>query len=273
MPRFFISKFLTLLLCSLLLQFCTSCGGGGGGGGDSSSESFTIDACRSIGLRLINGESCFRGPKSATPIVRIRSVSLTGEVALCTGALITPSAVLTAGHCFLDPSSAVFVDALNSSQAAKRVRVHPSFLLDLDALAAFSDVAVVEVSEPFSLPVFPLLTSRPPKSAEEAVVAGVGQTEDDSSGLLEAGNTRISDVTTNHLFTDFDGSGSNPCFGDSGGPLLVEEGGTLAIVGVVSSGNPDYQDCGAGDRVLYTNIQNDAILSFVLSAVSGVQTK
>jgi S1-C subfamily serine protease len=64
----------------------------------------------------------------------------------------------------------------------------------------------------------------------------------------------VGDVTQNHIFSAFDGSGVNVCFGDSGGPMLNSSGD---VVGIVSAGS--NESCDQGDVTTFTNLNGSKI--------------
>ncbi len=254
------------VLLLLILGFGASCSGGGDDSGEDDAA-FTMDACGSIGLKIINGDACTPGGTgNGSPIVRISIEDGFGDNSLCSGTAISSTAVLTAAHCFINGVSSIQVDTVLGSVDASSVVVHPNF--SSNGVDLFNDVAVVFTAEALNVSTFPILTSRQAVVGEEGVVAGFGETENDDFGFIQAGNAFVSGVSENHVFLEFDGSGSNPCQGDSGGPILLEQGSSgLAIAGVVSTGNPNVQNCGPGDVTLFAATANDTINDFILSVV------
>ena len=120
-------------------------------------------------------------------------------------------------------------------------------------------------------PVMPILLSRSAQVGENGFVFGFGNTEQGpniqlSLDALQGGTTTIRELTSNHLFVLFDGSGVNVCNGDSGGPLVVEVNGQPAIAGIISQGN--VPGCLPGDVTTFTNLQSDSVLPW-LATVAG----
>ena len=78
----------------------------------------------------------------------------------------------------------------------------------------------------------------------------------------------IQNVTPNHIFVSYDGSGTNVCNGDSGGPMVIPVGGVPTIIGVVSQGTTI--GCTAGDITTFTNLQDPAVLNWLVETVPDV---
>lgn len=49
-------------------------------------------------------------------------------------------------------------------------------------------------------------------------------------------------------------NGSGVCFGDSGSGLFIKVDGVYYLIGIVSSGRPDGEDCGVFINAIYTNV-------------------
>jgi hypothetical protein len=205
--------------------------------------------------------------------VEVQITDAAGNQYTCTGTVVSPTAVLTAAHCLAEnPVLVEVVTTVNGARQrayARSYRIHPDFQDSQDGYY-YNDAAVILMSKGLAAPVTPILLSREAAEGEEAAVAGYGQTTDGSpiDGVLRAGRASIRSVTSNHIFISFTENESHPCRGDSGGALLVQEGGQLSIVGVVSQSAPDVPlevICSVGDETLYTNMFNASVSSFVLS--------
>ena len=221
----------------------------------------TIAACAAIGIlvathaaadtdatsaRIYNGVETTAYPA----VVAVGVLNRDGSGGLCSGTLIAPTVVLTAGHCLAaDPIAAaiaIFPDGVTEVDIeAVSWEVHPNFEVDRIAV---DDVAVVILERPVTdVDPLPLVSTAPRRRSRGAIV-GFGDAGTTGVGIKRAGRVtltrcpravRIIGIRPGQL----EGSlcwrpkrkGQDTCHGDSGGPLLVDG----VVAGVTSGGFPD----------------------------------
>jgi hypothetical protein len=216
--------------------------------------------------KVINGVEVNQA--DAPQFVQIRIPVKDGEQ-ICSGTVIGKDAVLSAAHCFSAMVGLPTVRAQGADLMSNRVITHPSFVANTDVNAFFFDLAVVRVPG-LNLPALAIAALQKLEAGQPASVYGYGITEDGGSEKLVSGSVTVAEITPNHLISKFDGSGANPCFGDSGGPILqsfsaIDGSVMVGVIGVISSGS--LESCNEGDQTLYTALSNEAAIGFLSANV------
>ena len=218
----------------------------------------------------------------------------------CSGALVSPTQVLTASHCVDDDADGEIDEGVdladtafgfeanvpsNISRNVSSVAIHPNWVST--GGASDFDVAVLTLSSPITDVTPARITDRDP-SGLVATMIGYGDQGTGTSfpsqipeanGRLAAQN--IVDEWSGVVLTDFDSPTSNTSTlgsanpiaiegttgpGDSGGPLYVEFDGVSLIVGTLSGGIneiPGGIDSGYGDVSEWAALRNSQNLSFL----------
>jgi hypothetical protein len=169
---------------------------------------------------------------------------LDGSQVLCSGTVIAPRVVLTAAHCLYSCGPAALPEvSVGQTPGASRERftvaedwIHPLY----DPVSHDNDIALLVLTKPVAVPPVPLNREPPGNVVGDAVrVVGFGRTSANVDGSLtrHQGTSVVASIepTTFRLRPD----PSLPCYGDSGGPVLLTVGGLVQIFGVVSFGNED----------------------------------
>lgn len=230
---------------------------------------FTVHASA---LALLTAGSVTTPPADPTPIYGGERtdgypavVSFQAGSGFCTGTVVAPRLVLTAGHClagFAPGSTTITIyygpEAFLQSQSVDAVSwgTHPEFCSKTSCGDDIHDLGYLTLPSDFVVQQYPSLIVDQQTWDESmtpgTVVTLVGYGEaDNDPGAPNSGNgiKREVDVTIDHLTPkglEFfaGGDGKDTCRGDSGGPAFVTlDDGTLALAGILSRGS---DPCGEG---------------------------
>lgn len=195
---------------------------------------------------------------------------------VCTGSLIAPTIVLTAGHCIAPGTSYRVIDSTTQPPrliTAQKAVTHPQFnMQSMLAHRATADVALLQLSSPVPGKVpAPLGTPRiPVMPGAQFSVVGIGVTasgRDDvgtvrAAGLTVTGNPGTLQMRLVDPLTQNKRVGIGACTGDSGAPAFEDQNGQSVIIGVVSwsTGANNSDGCGGLTGVTPLTLYKDWIL-------------
>lgn len=202
------------------------------------------------------------GEKVAQPIVNGTAATSYTEAALintdtfiCSGAVIAPRIVLTAGHCVVDAASWTVVAPYAGKQSATGTHSWTDYVATGESVnPATLDVAVIILDKPITLSSYPKLASAASPAGTQAVNVGRIRNGAASFTGLFFGSPVTLQSGSSYGFPKSYISSEIIEAGDSGGPVYVGSGASRTIAAVNSG-------AGGGTQVLarvdlaYTKIQ------------------
>lgn len=220
-------------------------------------------------LRIIQGTIT---PVKSVPVAKIIGRDSEGSY-LCSGVLISPTVVLTASHCIADKASDMSVYIRGSYRSVSKFRIHPNAHESSSTGFIYNDVALLYLRRSVSGAYYSILNTHKSTPGDVMMIYGYGVDENERQGTLKQGTMVVDSVTNAFVFANYDGSTSNTCSGDSGGPAIVSyldgEGQTrTGVVGITSGG--ENADCSVGDHSYFANIQNTSTMRFLKRNVENL---
>lgn len=242
-------------------------GCGGGGGDDEVAITDPVQRCSSFGTQplVANGTACVSS--ASTPVILLLVLDGNGDVGSCTGVKIAPGRVLTAAHCVVAAARAVVGVLWDGQGNATQVRAqswvaHPAFSETPQFFV--NDVAVVSFGEPLPSPAVPVLLSQSSASGQAILLSGWGAPD----YVFSVGSALIDEVRDDYLRITYDGSLSNACPGDSGGPATRVVNGRQVVVGLVSAGTGG---CSPGGKTYFSNLAKPQVSDFIRAQAAGAE--
>lgn len=195
------------------------------------------------------------------------SMMTAGDFSFCTGTLVHPEIVLYAGHCHAAAHAAYVAfgeraDAPARTVATAACAAFPGYVSTAESI----DLAYCRLSEPVTdVPIVPLATGCEIDAidvGDEVMIIGFGASDavfdenGEATGLTGGGVKRYTTQTVETIDEGGNdlvlvGGGSSACYGDSGGPVMIElPDGSWRVLGAASTVHPDPGDypspCGYG---------------------------
>jgi hypothetical protein len=174
----------------------------------------------------------------------------------CTGIVLGPRAVMTAAHC-LRPTQDMAVAYRDATGKPVLIAVaaavsHPLYRANAIAERRISiDLALIETETPLDPRFTPprLAEGDGPAVGDETILAGYGDAREgtpSSSGALLSARLKVRAPRSPILLWTDDGAagGAGACGGDSGAPLFLADGETVAAIVAWTSGAERGKHCG-----------------------------
>lgn len=151
---------------------------------------------------------------------------------ICSGVFIHPEVILSAAHCFKEAydnyTVAVgenpFLGDYFERKIIKWIK-HP----ELDLALVRIDKAVPASWKPLEI------SSSALEEGQSVVLMGYGESEKRRSGALRSTSAQVFEIEPDQEITVLQTSQKGICFGDSGGPLLIQKNSKWLIAGIATA--------------------------------------
>ena len=195
---------------------------------------------------------------------------------LCSGSLISPTVLLTAGHCILGPGTAYYIsfasDVIPLPPASALIPSTTAFGSTTDDLG----VIILPAGSTTGIPVYDLptlglldgLSQQGGLARDRAVIVGYGVSRlhgmqtSELDGVRKVTMAKIQGLVGGFIVlsgAEGESSHGSVCFGDSGGPMFLANGDPNTIVGV----NDAVQHEGCQGHAVEVRLDTPTALSFL----------
>lgn len=161
----------------------------------------------------------------------------------CSGALVDPSWVITAGSCFVDdPASGAVPAAGKPAKTAKVIVGRPDLTTtagtatEITELVPYQgrDLVMAHLAEPATGVTPATVSTTPPVAGETLTSVGFGRSKTEWAPLKQHTGVFTADTVEDTEIAITGQNGDAICPGDAGGPLLREKDGAIELVAVNS---------------------------------------
>ncbi|WP_413293640.1 S1 family peptidase [Bdellovibrio sp. HCB185ZH] len=213
---------------------------------------------------IVGGRKVNSSDAVASRVVMLETKYENGKVSLCTGTPIDKTTILTAAHCLkggvrVRVVYALDIDSIKKSDIveAKSFKSHEDYEEDADQY----DLGLVRISKaiPSNYKVSKIYDGSQEITSDTVTLVGYGITSShgDDAGYLRMTTKDLDDVTVrNGSILIMPQPHNGTCSGDSGGPVFVQVGREMQIVGVNSFVEGTQKDpCGYTAGSVYVKSQ------------------